>query len=135
MAKVAAAAPVDPSNVLNFGSDGGSKVTTTTLKAKTPTELRVEQLKRENFVELVDESPASASDSMSKIFWQRIVLVLQSPMFLQHFLLRVNIISYVEGKNHTAQTFGPSENCKANIPSVVSQISQWLVISTWLLNC
>lgn len=67
MAKVAAAGPVHQSNALNFGGAGGTKVTTTTLKRKTPSELRGEQLKRKNIVELVDESAVSNGGSMSGV--------------------------------------------------------------------
>ncbi|KAM3397736.1 protein downstream neighbor of Son [Capsicum galapagoense] len=67
MAKVAAAGLVHQSTGLKFGGGGGSKVTTTTLKRKTPSELRGEQLKRKNIVELVDESTASNGGSRSAV--------------------------------------------------------------------
>ncbi|XP_031129127.1 protein downstream neighbor of Son [Ipomoea triloba] len=58
---VAAAGRIHPLGSLGFGAGVGSgtKVTTTTLKRKTPSELRGEQLKRKNIKELVDESPDS----------------------------------------------------------------------------
>ncbi|KAM7499997.1 hypothetical protein LguiA_024411 [Lonicera macranthoides] len=59
MAKVAAPGPGPlPSNSLHFGSGGGGVASkaTTAVKRKTPSELRGEQLKRKNIVELVDES-------------------------------------------------------------------------------
>ncbi|XP_019249445.1 PREDICTED: protein downstream neighbor of Son-like isoform X2 [Nicotiana attenuata] len=65
MAKVAAGGPVHPSNALKFGGGGGSKVTTTTVKRKTPSELRGEQLKRKNTMQLVDESSAPIGGSLS----------------------------------------------------------------------
>lgn len=70
MAKVAAAAGlVHQSNALNFGGGGGSKVTTTTtLKRKTPSELRGEQLKRKNILEIVDESTVSNGGPTSGVF-------------------------------------------------------------------
>ncbi|KAK4371729.1 hypothetical protein RND71_007113 [Anisodus tanguticus] len=68
MAKVAAAGSVHQSNALKFGGAGGTKVTTTTLKRKTPSELRGEQLKRKNIVELVDESTVSDGGPMSGVF-------------------------------------------------------------------
>ncbi|CAN4089681.1 unnamed protein product [Withania somnifera] len=68
MAKVAVAGPVHQSNALDFGGGGGSKVTTTTFKRKTPSELRGEQLKRKNIVELVDESAVSNGGSISGVF-------------------------------------------------------------------
>ncbi|XP_057467426.1 uncharacterized protein LOC130756823 isoform X1 [Actinidia eriantha] len=61
MAKVATQAPVT-SNALRF-SGGPSKVGTA-VKRKTPSELRGEQLKRKNVVELVDESPAPELGSL-----------------------------------------------------------------------
>ncbi|KAK3024428.1 hypothetical protein RJ639_044602 [Escallonia herrerae] len=61
MAKVATAGP-SLSNPPCFSGGGASTTTVTTaLKRKTPSELRGEQLKRKNVVELVDESPASLS--------------------------------------------------------------------------
>ncbi|KAL5739832.1 hypothetical protein ACOSQ2_029012 [Xanthoceras sorbifolium] len=54
MAKVAAAGAL-PSNSLQIG--GGSLKVGPTVKRKTPSELRGEQLKRKNVIELVDESP------------------------------------------------------------------------------
>ncbi|KAK1404629.1 Protein downstream neighbor of Son [Heracleum sosnowskyi] len=58
MAKVAARAPLPSSNhhFDKAGSGSVSKVTTA-VKRKTPSELRGEQLKRKNIIELVDESP------------------------------------------------------------------------------
>ncbi|KAK4736516.1 hypothetical protein R3W88_000213 [Solanum pinnatisectum] len=67
-AKVAAAGMAHQSNALNFGGGGSSKVTTTTLKRKTPSELRGEQLKKKNIVELVDESIVSNGGPMSGLF-------------------------------------------------------------------
>ncbi|KAK0584310.1 hypothetical protein LWI29_010987 [Acer saccharum] len=54
MAKVAAAGAL-PSNSLQIG--GGSLTVGPTVKRKTPSELRGEQLKRKNVIDLVDESP------------------------------------------------------------------------------
>ncbi|KAK1563615.1 hypothetical protein Q3G72_030061 [Acer saccharum] len=54
MAKVAAAGAL-PSNSLQIG--GGSLKVGPTVKRKTPSELRGEQLKRKNVIDLVDESP------------------------------------------------------------------------------
>ncbi|KAL5806351.1 hypothetical protein ACOSQ4_029084 [Xanthoceras sorbifolium] len=54
MAKVAAAGAL-PSNSLQIG--GGSLKVGPAVKRKTPSELRGEQLKRKNVIELVDESP------------------------------------------------------------------------------
>ncbi|CAN4113912.1 unnamed protein product [Withania somnifera] len=95
MAKVAVAGPVHQSNALNFG---GSKGTTTTLKRKTPSELRVSTFfliflkplvvlgafssllslttlnmtgrtaEEKKIVELVDESAGSNGGSMSGVF-------------------------------------------------------------------
>lgn len=58
MAKVAARPPLPSSNhhFDKVGSGSVSKVTTA-VKRKTPSELRGEQLKRKNIIELVDESP------------------------------------------------------------------------------
>lgn len=56
MAKVATQGPVS-SSALHFG--GGASKVSTAVKRKTPSELRGEQLKRKNVVELVDESPAA----------------------------------------------------------------------------
>ncbi|PSS15833.1 Protein downstream neighbor of Son like [Actinidia chinensis var. chinensis] len=61
MAKVAAQCPVT-SNALHFG--GGPSKVGTAVKRKTPSELRGEQLKRKNVVELVDESPALEPGSL-----------------------------------------------------------------------
>ncbi|KAI3443343.1 hypothetical protein Pfo_000008 [Paulownia fortunei] len=65
MTKVAAAAQLPTSNDLHFGGvaggGGGSKIPITTLKRKTPSELRGELLKLKNPVELADESPSVAS--------------------------------------------------------------------------
>ncbi|KVH90526.1 Donson [Cynara cardunculus var. scolymus] len=65
MAKVATRGPMIPtSKSLQFpcsidgGSSGGSSKGTNGIKRKTPSELRGEQLKRKNIVELMDESPA-----------------------------------------------------------------------------
>ncbi|PIN22907.1 hypothetical protein CDL12_04373 [Handroanthus impetiginosus] len=60
MTKVATAGHLPVSNALHFsdvtaGGGGGSKIPTTTLKRKTPSELRGELLKRKNTMELVDE--------------------------------------------------------------------------------
>ncbi|KAK3003558.1 hypothetical protein RJ639_018807 [Escallonia herrerae] len=64
MAKVAAAGP-SLSNPPFSGGGASTTTVTTALKRKTPSELRGEQLKRKNVVELVDESPASLSGSGS----------------------------------------------------------------------
>ncbi|KAL6988170.1 hypothetical protein U1Q18_013918 [Sarracenia purpurea var. burkii] len=61
MAKVAAQGLVS-SNALHFG--GGISKVGTAVKRKTPSELRGEQLKRKNVVELVDESPAPEHGSL-----------------------------------------------------------------------
>ncbi|KAK6131621.1 hypothetical protein DH2020_034635 [Rehmannia glutinosa] len=65
MTKVAAAAQLPTSNALHFGGvaggGGGSKISTTTLKRKTPSELRGELLKLKNSEELADESPSVTS--------------------------------------------------------------------------
>ncbi|XP_073284129.1 uncharacterized protein [Primulina huaijiensis] len=63
MTKFAASSQMFSSNTLQVG-DGGSKISTSTLKRKTPSELRGELLKRKNLVELVDESPAPVLSSM-----------------------------------------------------------------------
>ncbi|CAI9097535.1 OLC1v1033987C1 [Oldenlandia corymbosa var. corymbosa] len=58
MAKIATAGPLPPTNTIHFGG-AGSTVTTTTLKRKTPAELRREELlKRRNasVMELADKS-------------------------------------------------------------------------------
>ncbi|KAL7137203.1 hypothetical protein ABFS83_10G077000 [Erythranthe nasuta] len=59
MAKVAAAGQLPKSSTLNFG--GAASVGGSTLKRKTPTELRGELLKPKNLVELADESPSITS--------------------------------------------------------------------------
>ncbi|KAL3642771.1 hypothetical protein CASFOL_013586 [Castilleja foliolosa] len=65
MTKVAAAAQLPASNVLHFGGVAGgsgiSKISTTTLKRKTPSELRGELLKLKNPVEHTDESSPATS--------------------------------------------------------------------------
>ncbi|KAI9153672.1 hypothetical protein LWI28_014816 [Acer negundo] len=61
MAKVDAAGAL-PSNSLQIG--GGSLKVGPTVKRKTPSELRGEQLKRKNVIELVDESPEPLLGSM-----------------------------------------------------------------------
>ncbi|GFY98007.1 hypothetical protein Acr_12g0005480 [Actinidia rufa] len=61
MAKVATQCPVT-SNALHFG--GGPSKVGTAVKRKTPSELRGEQLKRKNVVELVDASPAPEPGSL-----------------------------------------------------------------------
>ncbi|KAK6145727.1 hypothetical protein DH2020_022547 [Rehmannia glutinosa] len=65
MTKVAAAAQLPASNALHFGGvaggGGGSKISSTTLKRKTPSELRGELLKLKNSEELADESPSVTS--------------------------------------------------------------------------
>lgn len=64
MTKFAASSQMFSSNALQLdggsggGGGGGSKISTSTLKRKTPSELRGELLKIKNLVELVDESPA-----------------------------------------------------------------------------
>ncbi|KAI3447385.1 hypothetical protein Pfo_004050 [Paulownia fortunei] len=67
MAKVAAVGQLPSSNALDFGGGAGGcgalKNSTTTLKRKTPSELRGEILKRKNVVELVDESPTPVTCS------------------------------------------------------------------------
>ncbi|GER26924.1 protein downstream neighbor of Son [Striga asiatica] len=65
MTKVAVAAQLPASNDLHFGGvaggGGASKISTTTLKRKTPSELRGELLKLKNPVEFADESPSIPS--------------------------------------------------------------------------
>ncbi|KAL0410210.1 UNVERIFIED_CONTAM: hypothetical protein Slati_3610700 [Sesamum latifolium] len=65
MTKVAAAGELPTSNALHFGGGavggGGLKIQTTTMKRKTPSELREELLKRKNPVERIDESPSVTS--------------------------------------------------------------------------
>ncbi|GER41831.1 protein downstream neighbor of Son [Striga asiatica] len=65
MTKVAAAAQLPASNALHFGGGAGgggvSKISTTTLKRKTPSELRGELLKLKNPVESAHESPSLPS--------------------------------------------------------------------------
>ncbi|KAK4396632.1 hypothetical protein Sango_1499800 [Sesamum angolense] len=65
MTKVAAAGELPTSNALHFGGGagggGGLKIQTTTMKRKTPSELRGELLKRKNPVECIDESPSVTS--------------------------------------------------------------------------
>ncbi|KAL0338726.1 UNVERIFIED_CONTAM: hypothetical protein Sangu_1394700 [Sesamum angustifolium] len=67
MTKVAAAGELPTSNALHFGGGavggGGLKIQTTTMKRKTPSELRGELLKRKNPVECIDESPSVTSSS------------------------------------------------------------------------
>ncbi|XP_073046098.1 uncharacterized protein [Primulina eburnea] len=63
MTKFAASSQMLSSNTLQVGG-GGSKISTSTLKRKTPSELRGELLKRKNLAELVDESPAPFLSSM-----------------------------------------------------------------------
>ncbi|CAA0818777.1 Unknown protein [Striga hermonthica] len=62
MTKVAAAAQLPASNALHFGGGAGgggvSKISTTALKRKTPSELRGELLKLKNPVESAHESPS-----------------------------------------------------------------------------
>ncbi|XP_017244417.1 uncharacterized protein LOC108216227 [Daucus carota subsp. sativus] len=58
MARVAARAPLPSHQFDKVGSGAVSKATTA-VKRKTPSELRGEQLKRKNIIELVDESPGS----------------------------------------------------------------------------
>ncbi|CAH9098910.1 unnamed protein product [Cuscuta epithymum] len=64
-------APARPLGSLGFGTGdgGGSNVTTTTLKRKTPSELRGEQLKRKTIEEHIDESPDSVIDCARKTDW------------------------------------------------------------------
>lgn len=71
MAKVATRGSMIPaSKSLQFpcsidgGSSGGSSKGTNAMKRKTPSELRGEQLKRKNVVELMDESPAPEPGSI-----------------------------------------------------------------------
>lgn len=59
MAKIATPGSLNSSSLQSGG--GGLKVSTTG-KRKTPSELRGEQLKQANFIELVDESPAPTND-------------------------------------------------------------------------
>ncbi|KAJ0714658.1 hypothetical protein HanPI659440_Chr13g0491951 [Helianthus annuus] len=72
MAKVATLGPMMPpaaksalfSGGVDGGSSGGSLKGVRGVKRKTPSELRSEQLKRKNIVELTDESPAPELGSM-----------------------------------------------------------------------
>jgi hypothetical protein len=61
MVKVAAHGYL-PSNSLQFGGGAASK-TTTAVKRKTPSELRGEQLKRRNVLDLINESSITTLDS------------------------------------------------------------------------
>ncbi|XP_075475192.1 uncharacterized protein LOC142505934 [Primulina tabacum] len=63
MTKFSASSQMLSSNALQVGG-GGSNISTSTLKRKTPSELRGELLKRKNLVELVDDSPALVLSSM-----------------------------------------------------------------------
>ncbi|XP_073135112.1 uncharacterized protein [Henckelia pumila] len=67
MTKFATSTQMFSSNAIQLGGGsgggGGSKISTSTLKRKTPSELRGELLKRKNVVELVDESPAPVLNS------------------------------------------------------------------------
>ncbi|KAL3532201.1 hypothetical protein ACH5RR_005722 [Cinchona calisaya] len=63
---MATVGPLVPANntTIQYGGGGASKVSTaTTLKRKTPSELRGELLKRKNVIELVDESPSPVTAS------------------------------------------------------------------------
>ncbi|KAI3791625.1 hypothetical protein L2E82_05484 [Cichorium intybus] len=71
MAKVATRGPLMPapkpllfSGSMDGVSSGGSSKGTNAIRRKTPAELRGEQLKRKNIVEIVDESPAPEIGSM-----------------------------------------------------------------------
>ncbi|KAL0374761.1 UNVERIFIED_CONTAM: hypothetical protein Sradi_3391800 [Sesamum radiatum] len=70
MTKVAAAGELPTSNALHFGGGavggGGLKIQTTTMKRKTPSELRGELLKQKNPVERIDES-ASVTSSLRNV--------------------------------------------------------------------
>ncbi|KAK4380679.1 hypothetical protein RND71_002541 [Anisodus tanguticus] len=128
MAKVAAAGPVHQSNALKFGGGGGTKVTTTTLKRKTPSELRGEQLKRKNIVELVDESTASNGGSMSGVFpGPKRCDVLKNPRYVDTRVdelfparkssIRLKLVSRKENgkENFPAENSGNTKNC--SVPS------------------
>lgn len=124
MAKVAVAGPVHQSNALNFGGGGGSKVTTTTLKRKTPSELRGEQLKRKNIVELVDESAGSNGGSMSGVFpGPKRCDVSKNPRYVDTRVdelfparknsIRLKLVSRKENgkENFPAENSGSTKNC------------------------
>lgn len=135
MAKVAVAGPVHQSNAHNFGGGGGSKVTTTTLKRKTPSELRGEQLKRKNIVELVDESSASNGGSMSGVFpVPKRCDVTKNPRYVDTRVdelfparkssIRLKLVSRKENgkENFPAENSGSTKNCY--VPSAVPAENQ-----------
>ncbi|KAL3379304.1 hypothetical protein AABB24_000155 [Solanum stoloniferum] len=127
-AKVAAAGMVHQSNALNFGGGGSSKVTTTTLKRKTPSELRGEQLKKKNIVELVDESIVSNGGPMSGLFpGPKRCDVSKNPRYVDTRVdelfparkssIRLKLVSRKENgkENVQAENSGNTKNC--SVPS------------------
>ncbi|XP_055818953.1 uncharacterized protein LOC129887759 isoform X2 [Solanum dulcamara] len=128
MAKVAAAGMVHQSNAVNFGGGGGSKVTTTTtLKRKTPSELRGEQLKKKNTVELVDESTVSNGGPMSGLFpGPKRCDVLKNPRYVDTRVdelfparkssIRLKLVSRKENgkENFQAENSGSTKNCSVS---------------------
>ncbi|OIS95821.1 PREDICTED: protein downstream neighbor of Son-like [Nicotiana attenuata] len=129
MAKVAAAGPVHPSNALKFGGGGGSKVTATTVKRKTPSELRGEQLKRKNTTQPVDESSAPIGGSVSNGVFpgSKISDVSKNPRYVdtrmdELFPVRKNSIrlNLISRKENVKESF-PAEQSgsikKSSVPS------------------
>ncbi|XP_006348420.1 protein downstream neighbor of son homolog [Solanum tuberosum] len=127
-AKVAAAGMVHQSNALNFGGGGSSKVTTATLKRKTPSELRGEQLKKKNIVELVDESIVSNGGPMSGLFpGPKRCDVSKNPRYVDTRVdelfparkssIRLKLVSRKENgkENVQAENSGNTKNC--SVPS------------------
>ncbi|XP_019256893.1 PREDICTED: uncharacterized protein LOC109235288 isoform X2 [Nicotiana attenuata] len=107
MAKVAAAGPVHPSNALKFGGGGGSKVTATTVKRKTPSELR------ESFP--AEQSGSIKKSSVPSAFPAENQQQLKCP---ESFLP-----STVSGKYCATKTCSTSQRCNENTFRSVTELS------------
>ncbi|KAI6706695.1 hypothetical protein NL676_009657 [Syzygium grande] len=90
------------------GGGGGASKIGAKLRRKTPSELRGEQLKRVNVVELVDESAAPLLDSLKKPHLQ---------------CSEDSIFSSKVAKNHGVQTQSTLERCNQSRFRTVAEIS------------
>lgn len=118
MAKVAARGPL-PSNTLHYdGVSGGVSKVTTAVKRKTPSELRGEQLKRKNTVELVVESPAPVLCSMRKT--NGVICGIKKPDLPKnpkYIDTRMDELFPVKKNSIRLKLLSRKENAKENIPA------------------
>ncbi|KAA8518426.1 hypothetical protein F0562_015900 [Nyssa sinensis] len=110
MAKVAVPGPAS-SNSLRFG--GGASKVANVVKRKTPSELRGEQLKRRNVMELVDESPAPSLGSLKNPSGLKKPDLSKNPRYID---TRMDEVFPVRKNSIKLRMLSRKENTKENNP-------------------